>query len=284
MLMKRTFQFPRLPIEIRLRIYELANQPQLEPRCVEICIHPTTGILYSKAAPPPLLHVNSESRQVVLRIYKPWLPQFKDSVAHAPYARLSKLYPTETISRLQNICVHLEHDTLFVRMGAEHLSSSLLGPVEQLHLRQIAMESNPKMPPPFFFCYTIFPGALTESLVMTSTKHVQLLSQLRDLRAIKVCYSGHDEASHQEREFLLRLYPRSRALAEYEWKVLDPLTSTVESRGLLTLEHVKLEELLPQPPKYAKPWTSYKHPVVGTTVLSSATELQIPNNPKLPSP
>lgn len=168
-----------------------------------------------------------------------------------------------------------------MRMEADHLSADLLGPVEHFYLRHIAMESNSRFPPPFFFCFTLDTGTNLTPLIMTSPNHVQLLSRLVDLRAIKVCYSEHDEETHWEREFLLRKHPcPPRPLAEYEWKVLDPSTSTVESRNSLTLEHLKLEEL-PLPPKYSEPWTSYKYPVE-TSVLSTHNELQISRNSNLP--
>lgn len=173
---------------------------------------------------------------------------------------------------------------MFMRMEVDHFSAELLGPVEQLYLRNIAMESNSRFRPPFFFCYTVDTSRSLTPLVMTSPNHVQLLSQLLDLRAIKVCYSEHDEETHWEREFLLRKYPcPPRPLAEYEWEVLDPSTSTMESRSSLTLEHVKLEELT-LPPKYSEPWTSYQYPAHNSTVLSTHNELQNPRSFNLSSP
>jgi hypothetical protein len=69
---KRTFHpFPRLPTELRLKIWELT----VEPRTVELCcIHTTTGLppssvkICSPTAPPATLHACLESQNHLLKM------------------------------------------------------------------------------------------------------------------------------------------------------------------------------------------------------------------------
>jgi hypothetical protein len=67
--------FDDLPTEIQLQIFETAAASQWTPRVVEIYFK--GGQIYSKTLPPPLLHVSRASREVVLKLYKPWLPQIQ---------------------------------------------------------------------------------------------------------------------------------------------------------------------------------------------------------------
>ncbi|KAF2431024.1 hypothetical protein EJ08DRAFT_588135 [Tothia fuscella] len=68
--------FPNLPVEIRLRIWDIVLSI---PRTVQIRCNPvlftrgvprTASTFDSQTPPPPLLHVNRESRHEALRVYK----------------------------------------------------------------------------------------------------------------------------------------------------------------------------------------------------------------------
>ena len=129
-------QFNDLPYEIQLEIFEYAAFSSFEPRTVEI--FSKNGVIYSKTAPPPLLHVNQVSRSVVLQIYKPWLPQFKGTSAYKPFAKIAEKKVKGGISVLQNVCVSLEHDLLVIRQQ-RHLPS-VFGVLECSFLRFMAID------------------------------------------------------------------------------------------------------------------------------------------------
>jgi hypothetical protein len=57
--------FPRLPQEIRARIYELASY---QPRIIEVTCHEKP---MSDTPVPALLHASSESRKIALKVYVP---------------------------------------------------------------------------------------------------------------------------------------------------------------------------------------------------------------------
>jgi hypothetical protein len=57
--------FPELPKELRLKIWEFAQ----EPRIVEVCQTQDSAAFYSPTAPPTLLHISRESRHIALQNY-----------------------------------------------------------------------------------------------------------------------------------------------------------------------------------------------------------------------
>jgi hypothetical protein len=59
-------EFQDLPYELREHIFELAANEEFHPRVVEI--FRKDHEIFSKTAPPPLLHVCHESRNVTLRM------------------------------------------------------------------------------------------------------------------------------------------------------------------------------------------------------------------------
>ncbi|CZR54670.1 uncharacterized protein PAC_04554 [Phialocephala subalpina] len=120
-------RFDDLPTEIQLNIFEIAAVVDFRPRVVEI--FNKNGQIYSKTPPPPLLQVCHLSRHVVLKIYKPWLPQFKGTKR---YQRYEKLVKRKDLDRLQNVCISLEHD-LLVSKGLPDL-----GLIPRLYLRHLA--------------------------------------------------------------------------------------------------------------------------------------------------
>src|SRR3982750_4299300 len=92
--------FPQLPCEIRLRIFECALAAD-QPRIVEVYIK--SGEIFSTTPPPPLLHACSESRNVTIRKYKPWLPQFKNYADQDRWRSLIEEFGYDKLSRLQNV-------------------------------------------------------------------------------------------------------------------------------------------------------------------------------------
>jgi hypothetical protein len=128
-------QFNDLPYEIQREIFEYAAFSSFEPRTVEI--FSKDGVIYSKTPPPALLHVNQISRSVVLQIYKPWLPQFKGTSAHKPFAKIAEKKVKGGISALQNVCVSLENDLLVIRQE-RYLRA--FGPIECSLLRFMVID------------------------------------------------------------------------------------------------------------------------------------------------
>jgi hypothetical protein len=57
--------FPQLPKELRLKIWEFAQ----EPRIVEVCQTQDSAAFYSPTALPMLLHISRESRHIALQNY-----------------------------------------------------------------------------------------------------------------------------------------------------------------------------------------------------------------------
>ena len=127
--------FDDLPTEIQLQIFETAAASQWTPRVVEIYFK--GGQIYSKTLPPPLLHVSRASREVVLKLYKPWLPQFKGMAVNEPWERKLGNKAVGKISRLQNVCVSLEHDTLLI--NDKQWSDWKFGAIERAYLRRLAV-------------------------------------------------------------------------------------------------------------------------------------------------
>jgi len=105
-------QFDDLPIKIKLQIFETVARAEWSPRVVEIFFK--AGQIYSKTLPPPLLHVCQLSRYVILKRYKPWLPQFKGELVHRDWEKRIENKNVERLSRLQSVCVSLEHDVLLI--------------------------------------------------------------------------------------------------------------------------------------------------------------------------
>ncbi|MCJ1401712.1 Chromobox protein 3 [Xylographa trunciseda] len=128
-------RFSDLPTELRQMIFELAISQ--EPRVVEICAK--DGVVYSKAPPPPLLHVNQESRAMILGKYKPWLPRFKGTRLHEPWAKLvGKLRPGNP-SCLDNVCINMHIDTLLIDDKSWSTIVSLFQIIDRYHLRSMAL-------------------------------------------------------------------------------------------------------------------------------------------------
>jgi hypothetical protein len=137
-------QFSSLPWELRNQIYDLALDRT--PRSVEVEVR--DGRVVSKTPPPALLHLNRESRDLVLSVYKPWLPQFAGTPAHSPYAALLARYrPSKThcVSCLDDICFDMERDTLFCRsvFVSPHAATGwpvfLFGRIEESCLRTMTV-------------------------------------------------------------------------------------------------------------------------------------------------
>jgi hypothetical protein len=127
--------FDDLPTEIQLQIFETAAKSQWTPRVVEIYFK--GGQIYSKTLPRPLLHVSRTSREVVLKLYKPWLPQFKGMAVNEPWERKLGNKAVDKMSRLQNVCVSLEHDTLLI--NDKQWSDWKFGAIERAFLRRLAV-------------------------------------------------------------------------------------------------------------------------------------------------
>ncbi|KUJ08201.1 uncharacterized protein LY89DRAFT_764994 [Mollisia scopiformis] len=108
-------------------IFELAAA-DIQPRIVEVFWK--NGKLCSKTPPPPLLHVCHISRQVLLKIYKPWLPRFKGTKAHQPYEKLVKRKELDS----EHVYISLEHDILVLPGRCE------LGLIPRLHLRRLTFD------------------------------------------------------------------------------------------------------------------------------------------------
>jgi hypothetical protein len=107
--------FADLPVEIRLEIFELAASWQCRPRIVGIV--EKNGVVYSASPPPALLHVNTEARDVVMKIYKPWASSLKETatVKHLEDS-MRKLGAAKAwrITRLQNVYIHPKDDILMM--------------------------------------------------------------------------------------------------------------------------------------------------------------------------
>ncbi len=119
----------------KFKIFEYAARSQLTARVVEIFLK--EGEIYSKTPPPPLLHVCRTSREVTLKLYKPWLAQFKGTAAHLLWERKFGNKEVDQLSRLQNVCVSLYHDILLI--NDKQWSNWNFGPIERGSLRKLAV-------------------------------------------------------------------------------------------------------------------------------------------------
>ncbi|KAF8861941.1 hypothetical protein BDZ45DRAFT_671503 [Acephala macrosclerotiorum] len=128
-------QFDDLPFEIREEIFHTAFIAQWQPRVVEIFFK--DGEIYSKTRPPPLLQVCQLSRDVALKYYKPWLPQFAGTLAHQPYEDLVEERGWEDLSRLHNVCIDLHYDILVI--NTQQWSPWDFGTLERDELRTLAV-------------------------------------------------------------------------------------------------------------------------------------------------
>jgi len=132
-------RFNDLPDELQLRIFELTCASEFRPRTVELYFK--AGEIYSKTLPPPLLHVCQLSRWVVLKFYKPWLPEFKGKPWHKPYKHLIEKHGgVEKLSRLNNVCISLESDLLLV--NKQQSSEWNFGYLEKQQLKNFAVNLN----------------------------------------------------------------------------------------------------------------------------------------------
>ncbi|KAE9371060.1 hypothetical protein N431DRAFT_425747 [Stipitochalara longipes BDJ] len=137
-------QFSSLPFELRHHIYSHALDRS--PRNVEVEVR--EGRVVPKTPPPALLHLNRESRNFVLSVYKPWLPQFAGSPCHSPYAALlAKFDPSkgQPVSCLDDVCFDMKQDMLFCQrmLTSQHTTAGwpaqLFGRIEELCLRNMAV-------------------------------------------------------------------------------------------------------------------------------------------------
>jgi hypothetical protein len=124
------------PAEVQLRIFEYAAAAYRHPRIIEITFK--NGEIYSKDPPPPLLQVLQLSRYAILKIYKPWLPQFKGTSVYEPYAELVERYGKGMLSRLDNVCINLEHDILSIK--EKQWSPWKFGVLESIFVRHLALD------------------------------------------------------------------------------------------------------------------------------------------------
>ncbi|CZR54675.1 uncharacterized protein PAC_04559 [Phialocephala subalpina] len=128
-------QFDDLPYEIRHEIFRIALIAEWQPRVVEIFFK--DGEIYSKTRPPPLLQVCQVSREVTLKKYKPWLPQFLGTSAYQPYEDLVQERGWENLSRLHNVCIDLRFDMLVI--NTQQWSPWNFGKLERDELRTLAI-------------------------------------------------------------------------------------------------------------------------------------------------
>ncbi|KAH9210912.1 hypothetical protein DL95DRAFT_393028, partial [Leptodontidium sp. 2 PMI_412] len=128
--------FHHLPHEIQLGIFELAANGEHVPRIVEIFYK--EGKLYSKQRPLALLHVYQLSRDVVFKIYKPWLPQFAGTLGHKPWETMVKKKGAERLPNLQNVYIDMDYDMLWANSHIFH--PGMFGEIERQLLRNMAVE------------------------------------------------------------------------------------------------------------------------------------------------
>jgi hypothetical protein len=122
--------FSSLPIEIRLFIFKLSVNRK--PRIVEFAVD-DNNIFHATTPPPPLLHVNQESREVLLRLYKPWL------FNNVP----ESLRATNEWSCLNNVYLNYRQDMLLVTVRIDGATSDLdlFGSIEKSLLWNLAVRA-----------------------------------------------------------------------------------------------------------------------------------------------
>lgn len=252
-------RFSSLPSELRIHIYELVLGNR-SPRIVTVEVCDDT--VYPKSRPPALLHVNQESRAVVLKIYKPWLPQFAGSAAHAPYAALlAKYRPAKSrgknaISCLDFVCFDLDRDTLFCRSRLP--PSGLFGRIEELCLKKLAVNIDG---------FVNFPKLVAN---LKGAKNLETLILFQDTYSDGMDYKGmriHDGlVTISERD---RAKPKMR-VPNYVAPLIHITTTSriIPSYSSVTQPSTRGRRTLPVPicpigPKLPKPlatWTRYKFP------------------------
>lgn len=129
-------QFNDLPTEIQLRIFDIAIAADFQPRIVRV-YRTNKGNIYSKTTPPPLLRVCQLSRYAVLKLHKPWLPQFKGTKGYKLYERLAR---RKGANLLENVCVSMEHDLLVLDHPLD------LAPITFQTLRRLAVSLHGYLP------------------------------------------------------------------------------------------------------------------------------------------
>lgn len=96
--------------------------------------------IYSAAPPPALLHVNSSSRNFVLKLYKPWLPQFKGTPEYEPWEEIIQTHGLEKASKLQNVCFDLARDILFWKSNYGGSPLGQFGYIEYQNVQSICVD------------------------------------------------------------------------------------------------------------------------------------------------
>jgi hypothetical protein len=219
--------FSDLPYELRLQIFEFVAEDECQPRVVEI--YRKGDQLYSKAAPPPLLHVCRESRDVLLKIYKPWLPQFKGTAIYKPWGKVIQQHLGRPQFSLDNVYVNLEYDTLLIR---DERTLWRLGSLECDYLRHLGIN---------------VAGGLRPS---------QLLNKLRILKRLEYLYifDARNSAAEDYKADYLRLQ------AAYE-EELDRERPKKKKTPDYVAPKVVIKGYPPPPTSWGtrRPWTSYKY-------------------------
>ena len=127
--------FENLPDEIQIEIFQLAADTEHNPRVIEV--YHKEGQLYSKQRPPALLQVCKLSRYVIQKMYKPWLPQFARTLACKPWEALVQKKGIERWSKLQNVYIDMESDTLL--LSSRICRPGVFGEIERQILRNMAV-------------------------------------------------------------------------------------------------------------------------------------------------
>lgn len=252
--------FNNLPVELRLEIFELALGADWKPRTIEVFIK--SGEIYSKTPPPPLLHVNSESRHATLKFYKPWIPAYRDqgtspkkpwadpendwqsALTYTPWEEMVEEHGLENASRLQNVCIDMEYDTLL--MTGEEFPYPL-GPLDEDRLLSVAFKSSTdaadnrhdgdRFP---------FSDIIGVPLKINSLKHVEQLRRLRNLVQLTIYDRGSLDIVYALFEHRLR-----------GWEAPIPDSEEELDQRVLSIHHLPMEKI-PTSAPIVGPWTTYK--------------------------
>jgi hypothetical protein len=254
--------FNSLPLEIRLSIFELALAADWKPRTVEVFIK--SGEIYSRTPPPPLLHVNSESRYVTLRCYKPWLSAHKDllmekprpnnwtpALTYTPWEEIIEKHGLEKASGLQNVCIDLEYDTLLM---TGHKFPYPLGPLDTERVLSVAFKSKG------FYLGSDFKSALREfpfgditgmPFQINSVKHEDQMRKFHNLHRLTIYKRG-------------RSFEDICACFEHRWRELEPpIAGSEELREHAVGVRFCPMEDIPVPNRSKDCGLTYKHPPYG---------------------
>lgn len=235
--------FNTLPVELRLTIFEFALADR-KPRNVEVFIK--SGEIYSGTPPPPLLHVNSESRHITLKFYKPWLPAYRNlseekagsgvwspALTYTPWEEVIKEHGLEKVSRLQNVCVDLEYDTLLM---TGHEFPYPLGPLDEEHILSVAFISNMEhsAAAPEYGNRFPFADTLGAPLQINSLPHVNQLRRFHNLQGLVIYERG-------------RTFETISNSSEHRWRDLEPpFMGSIEEwdEEFLRIQYLPMENIL----------------------------------------